>query len=81
LDRKHKKGSWHLSQNPTISFHTWAFSHPNDVFYFQDASRDNGIHVPFIIGIQTLSQFQTMVSLSDNGAISKDATFSKIFIF
>jgi hypothetical protein len=76
LDHKNTKKSWRLSQNQAISFHTWAFSHPNDVFYFQDASRDNGIHVPFIIGIQTLSQLQTMVSLSHNGAISMDGTFS-----
>jgi hypothetical protein len=34
LDRKHKKRSWCLHQNPTISLRTWAFSHPNDVFYF-----------------------------------------------
>jgi hypothetical protein len=58
-----------------ISLHTWAFNHSNDVFYFQDASEDNGIHVPFIIGIQTPSQLQTMVSLNDNGAILMDATF------
>jgi len=58
-----------------ISLRTWAFSHPNDVFYFQDASEDNGIHVPFTIGIQTPSQLQAMVLLGDNGAISMDATF------
>jgi hypothetical protein len=46
------------------------------VFYFQDASEDNGIHVPFIIRIQTPSQLQAMVSLNDDGAISMDATFS-----
>jgi hypothetical protein len=46
------------------------------VFYFQDANEDNGIHVPFIIGIQTPSQLQAMVSLGDNGAISMDATFN-----
>jgi hypothetical protein len=46
------------------------------VFYFQDASEDNGIHVPFIIRIQTPPQLQAMVSLGDNGAISMDATFS-----
>ncbi len=76
LDHKHKKGSWRLHQNPTISLRTWAFSHPDDVFYFQDASEDNGIHVPFTIGIQTPSQLQAMVSLGDNGAISMDATFN-----
>jgi len=75
LDRKHKKGSWRLHQNLAISLRTWAFNHPNDVFYFQDASEDNGIHVPFIIGIQTPSQLQAMVSLGDNGAISMHATF------
>jgi hypothetical protein len=45
------------------------------VFYFQDVSEDNGIHVPFIIGIQTSSQLQAMVSLDDNGAMSMDAAF------
>jgi hypothetical protein len=75
LDRKHKKRSWRLHQNLTISLRTWAFNHLNDVFYFQNASEDNGIHVPFTIGIQTPSQSQAMVSLSDNGAISMDATF------
>jgi hypothetical protein len=75
LDRKHKKRSWHLHQNLAISLCTWAFSHPDNVFYFQDASEDNGIHVPFTIGIQTPFQSQAMVSLNDNGAISMDATF------
>jgi phosphatidylserine decarboxylase len=75
LDRKHKKGSWRLHQNPAISLRTWAFSHPDDMFYFQDANEDNGIHVPFTIGIQTPSQSQAIVSLGDNGAISMDATF------
>jgi hypothetical protein len=37
------------------------------VFYFQDASEDNEIRVPFTIGIQTPSQLQAMVSLSDKG--------------
>jgi hypothetical protein len=75
LDYKHRKRSWCLHQNPTISLHTWAFSHLDDVFYFQDANEDNGIHVPFIIGIQTPSQLQATVSLGDNGAISINATF------
>ncbi len=67
--------SWCLHKNPAISFCTWAFSHPNDVFYFQNVSENNGIHIPFTIGIQTPSQLQAMVSLGDNGAISMDATF------
>ncbi len=45
------------------------------MFYFQNASEDNGIHVPFIIKIQTLFQLQAMVSLGDNGTISMDVTF------
>jgi hypothetical protein len=53
LDCKHTKKSWHLHQNSAISLRTWAFIHPHDVFYFQDASEDNGIHVPFTIRIQT----------------------------
>jgi hypothetical protein len=57
LNHKHKKNkNWHLHKNLAISLRTWAFSHPNDVFYFQDASEDNGIHVPSTIGIQTPSQ-------------------------
>ncbi len=75
MDHKHKKGSWCLHQNQAISLHTWAFSHLDDVFYFQDASEDNGIHVPFTRRIQTPFQLQAMVSLGDNGAISMDATF------
>ncbi len=62
LDHKRKKGSWCLHQNPVISLRTWAFSHPDDVFYFQDANKDNGIHVAFTIGIQTPSQSQAIVS-------------------
>jgi hypothetical protein len=75
LDCKQKKRSWRLHQNPAISLRTWAFSHLDDVFYFQDANEDNGIHVPFTIGIQTPFQLETMVSIGDNGAISMDATF------
>ncbi len=45
------------------------------MFYFQNANEDDGIHVPFIIGIQTPFQLQAMVSLGDNGAISMDANF------
>jgi hypothetical protein len=75
LDCKHKKRSWHLHKNSTISFHTWAFNNLDDVFYFQDPNEDNGIHVPLTIGIQTPPQLQAMVSLGDNGAISMDATF------
>jgi len=55
------------------------------VFYFQDASEDNGIHVPFTMKIPTPFQLQAMVSLSDNGAIPMDATFStndvKFYLF
>jgi hypothetical protein len=75
LDHKHKKGNWRVHKNSFISLRTWAFSHPDDVFYFQDANEDNEIHVPFTIRIQTPYQLQAMVSLNDNGAISMDATF------
>jgi len=70
-----QKGNWRLHQNLAISFRTWAFSHLDDVFYFQDASEDNGIHVSFTIRIQTPFQLQAMVSLDDNGAILMDVTF------
>jgi hypothetical protein len=76
LDHKHIKKNWRLHKNPAISLYTWAFNHPDDVFYFQDVNKDNGIHVPFTIGIQTPFQLQSMVSLGDNGAISMDATFN-----
>jgi len=45
LNRKHTKRNLHLHKNPAISLRTWAFSHLDDVFYFQNASEDNGIHV------------------------------------
>ncbi len=51
LDHKQKKRSWCLHKNLAIFFHTWAFSPLDDVFYFQDAGEDNGIHVPFSIKI------------------------------
>jgi hypothetical protein len=76
LDCKHKKGSWCLHKNLAIFTCTWAFNHLNDVFYFQDVGEVNGIKVPFTIGIHIPSQLQSMVSLSDNGVVSMDATFS-----
>jgi hypothetical protein len=42
LDHKHTKRSWRLHKNPAISLHTWAFSHLDDVFYFQNANEDDG---------------------------------------
>jgi len=53
LDCKHKKKNWCLHKNLVISLHAWAFNHLDDVFYFQDASEDNAIHVPFTTRIQT----------------------------
>jgi hypothetical protein len=64
----------------TISFHTWAFNHPDDTFYFQNVSEINGIHVPFTIVVQTPFQLQSMVSLGDNGAISMDVTFGTNYV-
>ncbi len=45
------------------------------MFFFQDASEINGTQVPFIIGIQTSTQCESMLSYGHNGAISMDATF------
>jgi len=70
-----KKGIGVYTKIQPFPFAHGHLSHLNDVFYFQDASKDNGIHVPFTIGIQTPSQLQAMVSLGENGAISMDATF------
>jgi hypothetical protein len=53
LDDKHQLFFWHLHKNLAISLCTWAFNHPDDVFYFQNVSEINGIHVPFKIMIQT----------------------------
>jgi len=68
--------SWCLHKNQANSLHAWAFNRPNELFYFQNASEDNGIHVPFTIKIQTPFQLQAMVSIGDNGAILMDATFN-----
>jgi hypothetical protein len=47
LDRKHKKGIWHLHKNLTLSIQSWVCVCPNDVFYFQDVGEVNGIQIPF----------------------------------
>jgi hypothetical protein len=75
LDKKHKKGSWHLHTNPTISIRSWALQHPEDVLFLQDVGEINGTQVPFTIGIQTLIQCESMLSYGHNGANSMDATF------
>ncbi len=49
--------------------------HLDDVFYFQNIIEVNWIHIPFIVGIQTPSQMQYMLSLGNNGVIPMDATF------
>ncbi len=75
LDRKHKKGSWRLHTNLTISIWSWALQRPKGVFFLQDVSEINGIQIPFTIGIQTPTQCESMLSHGHNGAISMDATF------
>jgi hypothetical protein len=75
LDWKHKKGSWHLHANPTISILSWALQHLEDVFFLQDVGESNKSQVPFTIGIQTLTQCESMLSYGHNGAIFMDATF------
>jgi hypothetical protein len=49
LDHKHKNNNLTFTQKSSHFPLHMAFNHPNDVFYFQDASEDNGIHVLFII--------------------------------
>jgi hypothetical protein len=75
LDQKHKKGSWHLHTNPTISIQFWALQHSEDVFFFQDVDEINKTQVPFTISIQTPIQCESMLSYGHNGAISMDAIF------
>jgi hypothetical protein len=45
------------------------------VFFFQDVGEINEMQVLFTIGIQTLTQCESMLSYGHNGAISMDATF------
>ncbi len=45
------------------------------MFFFQDLSVINGIQIPFTIGIQTLTQCESMLSYGHNATISMDATF------
>jgi hypothetical protein len=45
------------------------------LIYYQKASKINEIQVPFILGIQTVMQCQSMLAYGHNGAISLDATF------
>jgi hypothetical protein len=76
LDQKHKRGSRDLHTNPTISIWSWAFQHLEHVFLFEDVHGEiNKIQVPFTIGIQTLTQCESMLSYGHNSAISMDATF------
>ncbi len=42
LDRKHKRSTWCLHTNLTLSIQSWVYVHLHDVFYFQDASEGNG---------------------------------------
>jgi hypothetical protein len=77
---------WISSRHVGISFeiytcgHTtfvqsWTFQYLDDVFFFQEIGKVNGIQVPFTIGIQTLIQCQSMLSCGHNGIISMDAKF------
>ncbi len=75
MDQKHKKGSWHLHINPIISIRSWAFQHPKYVFFLQDVGEIKGTQVPFTIGIQTPTRYESMLSYGHNGAIFMDATF------
>jgi hypothetical protein len=59
----------------TTFVQSWAFRHLDDVFFFQEIGKVNGIQVPFIIGIQTPIQCQSMLSCNHNGIISMDAKF------
>jgi hypothetical protein len=40
LNQKPRKGSWHLHRNPLISIQSWVCTHPDDVFYFQNANEN-----------------------------------------
>ncbi len=44
------------------------------MFFYNNASEINGTQVPFTIGIQTLTQYESMLLYGHNGAISMDAT-------
>jgi hypothetical protein len=59
----------------TTFVQSWAFPHLEDVFFFQEISKVNGIQVPFTIGIRTPIQCQSMLSCGHNDVISMDAKF------
>ncbi len=75
LNQKHKKGSWCLHTNPTISIRFGAFQHPKDVSFFQDFGEIKETQIPFTIGIQTPTQYESTLSYGLNGANSIGATF------
>jgi hypothetical protein len=71
-----RRAFWRLHTNLTFFIQSWVCAHLDDVFYFQDAGEENGIHIPFTISIQTPTQLQTMLQFGHNRLISMDATFS-----
>jgi hypothetical protein len=62
---------------PTLQFQfSLGFSNIQKMcFFYKMFGEINGTQVPFTIGIQTSIQCESMLSYSDNGAISMDATF------
>ncbi len=45
------------------------------MFFLQNVDEINGTQVAFTIGIQTSTQYESMLSYGHNGAIFMDATF------
>jgi hypothetical protein len=61
---------------PTLQFQFGlGLSNIRRICFFPIASEINKIQVPFTIGIQTLTQCESMLSYGHNNAISMDATF------
>ncbi len=64
-----------MHKNPTLYIQSWVCAHPSNVFYFQDASEVNGIHVLVTIRIHKPTKFQAMLHFNHNGLIYMDAMF------
>jgi hypothetical protein len=70
--------SWRFHKNLAILVQFWALGHLEQIFFIQEASQTNGIHVLFTLSIQTPTQYQTMFTFGHNGIISMDANLGQM---
>jgi len=55
-----------LHKNLAIPIQSWALGPPKQIFFIQEVGQVNGIHVPFTLGIHTLTQCQTVPTFEKN---------------